>query len=115
MEFFGELIGEGSWDPPGGCTGGAMSILAEFVDGSLSVLLGADHDDLGGVGDGGNDSGSEFDSGIGLINVEDVVADRILLGDILFHVMVDFASAEMNLQLRGGIPWRRADEGCHFA
>ena len=55
-----------------------MSILTKFVYSPLSVFLGTDHNDFSWVGDGSNDSGGEFDPGIGLINVEDIVADRIL-------------------------------------
>ena len=91
-----------------------MSILTKFVYSPLSVFLGTDHNDFSWVGDGSNDSGGEFDPGIGLINVEDIVADRVLFCDVFFHVVVDFAGAQMNLQLRELIPWLRADEGCHF-
>lgn len=97
LELLGELVGQGTGDPPGGGTGGAAGVLAELVDGSLAVLLGADDDDLVEVGDGGNDSGSQFDLIEGLVDFEDVVADGVLLLDVLLHVVVDFGGTEVHL------------------
>lgn len=74
LEFFGQLIGQGPWDPSGGGVGSASGVLPEFVDGSLPVLFGTDHDDFGEVGDRGNDSGGEFNFVISFVNFEDIVA-----------------------------------------
>lgn len=42
LELLGGLIGEGSWDPPGRGGSSGASVLAELVDCTLSLSLGAD-------------------------------------------------------------------------
>lgn len=98
LELLGELVGKGSGDPPGGGTGGASSVLAELVDGSLPVLLSTDDDDFVEIGDGSNDSCGELDLLIGLVDLEDVVAYTVLLLHILLHVVVDFTGSEVDLR-----------------
>lgn len=74
LELLGDLIGECSGNPSGGGGGGAAGVLTELVDGTLSVFFGADDDDFSEVGDGGDDSGGEFDASVDFIDFEDVVA-----------------------------------------
>ena len=108
MEFFGKLIGECSGNPSGGGTGCAFSILSELIDSPLAVFFGAYNDDFSGVGNGGDDPGGEFDSVISFVDIEDVVADGILLLYVSFHVVIDFACSKMNLNLGRQIPSQKA-------
>lgn len=102
LELFGDLIGEGSGDPSAGGAGSAAGVLSELVDGSLTVLLGADDDDFVEVGDGGDDSGCEFDSFVDFVNFEDVVAGLVAALDEGFHVEVDLFGSEVDLGYGGG-------------
>ena len=61
------------------------------------MLLGADDDDLGEVGDGGDDPGCELDPSVDLIDLEDVVAGLVASLDESLHVMVNFLGSEMDL------------------
>lgn len=71
--------------------------MSELVDGSLSVFFGADDNNLRQVGDGGDNSGGEFNFSVSLIDLEDVVAGGVFLFNKLFHVVVDLVSTEVNL------------------
>ena len=102
LELLGDLIGEGSGDPSGGSGSCASGVLSELVDGSLSVFFGADDDDFRKVGDGGDDASCEFDSFVGFIGLEDVVAGLVAVFNEGFHVIVDFFGSEVNLG-EGGV------------
>ena len=71
--------------------------MSEFVDGSLSEVFSTDNNDITKVGDGGNDSGSELDLLEGFINLEDIVASTVLALNVFLHVVINFASSQMNL------------------
>ena len=100
--FLGDLVGKGSWDPSGWGWGGGAGVLSELVDSSLSMLFGTDYDDFWKSGDGGNNSGCEFDSSVDLIDFEDIVACLIATFNKRLHAMVDFFGSEMNLNKRSG-------------
>lgn len=98
LEFFGQLIGKGTWNPSWWWTGSASGILTELVDGSLTVLFGTDDDDFSEVWNWSDHSGGKFDFVVSLINSEDIIAGVVLFFDELFHVVINLVSSEMNLK-----------------
>lgn len=61
------------------------------------MFFGADNDDFWEWRDGGDDSGGEFDSSVDFINFEDVVSGIVSAINEGLHVMVNFLSAEVDL------------------
>jgi hypothetical protein len=97
LELLGHLIGQSSGDPTGRGGSSGSGVLSELVDSALSVLLGADDDDIGDVGDGGDDACGELDAAVDLIDLEDVVAEGVLSLNEGLHVVVDLFSAEVHV------------------
>ncbi len=73
LELSGLIVGEGSWSPFGLVGDAGSGELGELDDGSLSSGFGRDSQNILGIWDGSNDSGSQ----------EDFVVD---LGDIKVDV-----------------------------
>lgn len=61
------------------------------------MLLSADNNDLREAGNGSNNSSSQLDSPVDLINLEDVVTIGILSLNKGLHVVVDLLSAEVHV------------------
>ena len=99
LEFFGQLIGKGTWNPSWWGLGSASCVLTELVDGSLTVLLSANDDNFSEVWNWSNHSCGEFDFLVSLINSENIVALTVLIFDELFHVMINLVSSQVNLKL----------------
>ena len=97
LEFFGQLVGQGTGNPSWRWAGSGSGVLSELVDGSLTVLLGANDNDFSKVWNWGNQSCSELNFSVGFINSENVVAGRVLFFNEFFHVVIDLIGAEMNL------------------
>jgi hypothetical protein len=76
----------------------ASGVLAEFVDGSLTMFLGTNDNDFSQVWNWGDDSCSKFNFVVSLVDVENVVALRIFLWYEFLHVVVDLVSSEVNLK-----------------
>jgi hypothetical protein len=88
--------------------------LTELVDGSLTVLLGADDNDFSKVGDGSDHSCGEFNFSDGFINLKDIIARLVLFLNELFHVVIDLISSKVDLKLLSNVRWQQAILGCRF-
>lgn len=97
LEFFGQLVGQGTWNPSWWGIGCSSGVLAKLVNGSLAVLLSTDNNNFSEIWNWGDQSCCKFDFSVGLINSEDVIASRVFIFDELFHVVIDLVSTEMNL------------------
>ena len=61
------------------------------------MFLGTDNNDLREGGNRGDNSSSQLDSSVDLINLEDVVSIGILSLNKGFHVVVDLLSTKMHV------------------
>jgi len=61
------------------------------------MFFGADDDDVGEGGDGGDDSGGKFNSPVDLIDLKDVVSGSVLTLDESLHAMVDLLGSEVDV------------------
>jgi len=91
------VIGETTWRESAVHRGGADE-LGALEGGSLADVLGGDDGHVGGVVDGGDDSGGEEDLLPHLLDVEDVgSAARVSLEHVLVHLVVAVVGAEVHL------------------
>ena len=97
LEFFGQLIGKGTWNPSWWWTGSTSGVLTEFVDSSLTVLFSTDDNDFSEIGNWSNKSCGEFDFSVGFISFEDVISSLVLIFNELFHVVINLVGSEMDL------------------
>lgn len=86
LERTGDVVGEVTWGESAGNWGGT-GVGSELQDSSLAESSGRAHDNVGGVRDGSDDSGSQNDLLPGLGDVDDV--DTVWSGLVNVRLVVD--------------------------
>lgn len=96
LERTGDVVGEGTGGESAS-DGGGTGLSGELENGTVTVLATGDDTDVGGVLDGGEDTGGENDLLPGLADVEKVDTVSTTLVDVRSHLLVGVLGADVGL------------------
>ena len=94
------LVGKSTGGPSGWSGGDGSGVVSELDDGSLSVGSGRDDDDISGILDGSDGSGSELDLLPGLLEVHDPSSWFSTVWHVGSHVVIKALSGDVTLTLK---------------